>query len=60
MLSLTPTTIIITPITPIIIILTGVIKHDLDWVVTGWDSNTCDLWEEVQSTDFFWNRVTVS
>lgn len=37
----------------------GAIKHDLDWVVTGWDSNTCDLWEEVQSSDFFWNRVTM-
>ena len=37
----------------------GAIKFDLDWVVSGWDSNTCDLWEEVQSTDFFWNRVTM-
>ena len=35
----------------------GAIKHDLDWVVSGWDSNTCDLWEEIQSSDFFWNRV---
>ena len=24
----------------------------------GWKSSTCDLWEEVRSTDFFWNRVT--
>jgi glucoamylase len=37
----------------------GAIKHDLDWIVDGWDSNTCDLWEEVQSSDFFWNRVTM-
>jgi glucoamylase len=37
----------------------GAIKFDLDWVVDGWDSNTCDLWEEVQSSDFFWNRVTM-
>ena len=37
----------------------GAIKYDLDYVVEGWDSNTCDLWEEVQSTDFFWNRVTM-
>ena len=25
----------------------GAIKFDLDWVVSGWQSNTCDLWEEV-------------
>ena len=37
----------------------GAIKHDLDYVVEGWDSNTCDLWEEVRSKDFFWNRVTM-
>jgi glucoamylase len=36
----------------------GIIKRDLDWVAGGgWASNTCDLWEEVQSTDFFWNRM---
>jgi hypothetical protein len=29
------------------------------YVVESWDSNTCDLWEEVRSTDFFWNRVTM-
>ena len=34
------------------------IKYDLDWVVSGYDENSCDLWEEVQSNDFFWNRVT--
>jgi len=37
----------------------GAIKFDLDWVVSGWPSNGCDLWEEVQSTDFFWNRMTM-
>ena len=37
----------------------GAIKFDLDWIVTGWQSNGCDLWEEVQSTDFFWNRFTM-
>jgi glucoamylase len=36
----------------------GAIKYDLDWVVNGWSSNGCDLWEEVQSNDFFWNRIT--
>ena len=36
----------------------GAIKFDLDWVASGWNSNGCDLWEEVQSNDFFWNRIT--
>jgi glucoamylase len=31
----------------------------LDWVVTGWATSTCDLWEELTSSDFFWNRVTM-
>ena len=37
----------------------GAIKFDLDWIVSGWQQNGCDLWEEVQSTDFFWNRFTM-
>jgi len=37
----------------------GAIKYDLDWIVSGWQQNGCDLWEEVQSTDFFWNRFTM-
>lgn len=37
----------------------GAIKYDLDYVIDGWSTNTCDLWEEVQSTDFFWNRITM-
>lgn len=37
----------------------GAIQYDLDYVVGGWESNTCDLWEEVQSSDFFWNRITM-
>mmetsp|Transcript_21576 Transcript_21576/g.23533 ORF Transcript_21576/g.23533 Transcript_21576/m.23533 type:complete len:516 (-) Transcript_21576:705-2252(-) len=37
----------------------GAIKYDLDYILTGYDSNTCDLWEETQSTDFFWNRITM-
>lgn len=42
----------------------GAIKYDLDWLaigtngVPGWAQNGCDLWEEVQSDDFFWNRMT--
>lgn len=35
------------------------IQKELDWVNNGWNSNTCDLWEEVQSSDFFWNRYTM-
>mmetsp|Transcript_43627 Transcript_43627/g.61314 ORF Transcript_43627/g.61314 Transcript_43627/m.61314 type:complete len:548 (+) Transcript_43627:16-1659(+) len=34
----------------------GAVKYDLDWVAQNWESNGCDLWEEVQSDDFFWNR----
>jgi len=37
----------------------NVIKVDLDWVASNYDSNSCDLWEEVRSTDFFWNRFTM-
>ena len=33
------------------------IKFDMEWVLTGWDSNGCDLWEEVRSADFFWNQM---
>jgi len=35
------------------------IQKELDWVVDKYDSNGCDLWEEVQSNDFFWNRYTM-
>jgi glucoamylase len=37
----------------------GAIKHDLDYIVTGYSSSTCDLWEEIRDTDFFWNRITM-
>lgn len=38
----------------------GAIYYDLQYLVDGgWSTNTCDLWEEVQSYDFFWNRVTM-
>lgn len=33
------------------------IKNDLSWVFDHWQENGCDLWEEVRSTDFFWNRM---
>ena len=35
----------------------GAVKHDLDWVVANWQQSGCDLWEEVQCTDFFWGRL---
>eukprot|EP00052_Salpingoeca_macrocollata_P003348 m.35368 g.35368 ORF g.35368 m.35368 type:complete len:459 (+) comp13237_c0_seq2:1233-2609(+) len=35
----------------------GAIKFNLDYVAGAYKENTCDLWEEVQSTDFFWNRM---
>jgi len=34
----------------------GAIKYDLDWVADNWQQNGCDLWEEIRSTDLFWNR----
>ena len=34
----------------------GAIKYDLDYVAANWASDTCDLWEELRSNDFFWNR----
>ena len=37
----------------------GAIKYDLDYVVSGYNSNTCDLWEEIRDPDFFWNRATM-
>merc|ERR1712048_445665 len=35
------------------------VKQELDWVVANYSSQGCDLWEEVRSTDFFWNRYTM-
>eukprot|EP00339_Tiarina_fusa_P018567 CAMPEP_0117057448 /NCGR_PEP_ID=MMETSP0472-20121206/39891_1 /TAXON_ID=693140 ORGANISM="Tiarina fusus, Strain LIS" /NCGR_SAMPLE_ID=MMETSP0472 /ASSEMBLY_ACC=CAM_ASM_000603 /LENGTH=403 /DNA_ID=CAMNT_0004774353 /DNA_START=253 /DNA_END=1461 /DNA_ORIENTATION=+ len=37
----------------------GAIKYDLDWIVDNWQQQGCDLWEEIESTDFFWNRFTM-
>lgn len=38
--------------------LWGLIQTDLDWVAENWSSNGCDLWEEIRSSDFFWNKFT--
>lgn len=37
----------------------GAIKYDLDWVVSNWNQQGCDLWEEVRSDNFFWGRFTM-
>lgn len=33
------------------------VKFDLAWVQANWDSDGCDLWEEVRSADFYFNRM---
>ena len=39
---------------------TGTIQTSLAYLTDGgWSSTTCDLWEEVRSDDFFWNRVSM-
>lgn len=35
------------------------IQTDLDWVAANWQIQGCDLWEEIRSDDFFWNRFTM-
>lgn len=30
----------------------------MDYIFNSWTSEGCDLWEEVRSTDFFWNRAS--
>eukprot|EP00440_Ansanella_granifera_P040910 gb/GFBE01044361.1/.p1 GENE.gb/GFBE01044361.1/~~gb/GFBE01044361.1/.p1 ORF type:complete len:558 (+),score=119.96 gb/GFBE01044361.1/:1-1674(+) len=37
----------------------GAIARDLDWIVAHWREQSCDLWEEIRSDDFFWNRYTM-
>ena len=34
----------------------GLVSHDLEWVTENWQSEGCDLWEEVRSKDFYFNR----
>jgi hypothetical protein len=38
----------------------GAIKYDLDYIASTsvWAARTCDLWEELESSDLFWNRIT--
>jgi glucoamylase len=37
----------------------GAIKYNLDYIVDGYKSVTCDLWEEITDPDFFWNKITM-
>lgn len=30
----------------------------MDWIHPNWAQDGCDLWEEVHSNDFFWNRMS--
>lgn len=30
----------------------------MDWIHSNWKQDGCDLWEEVHSNDFFWNRMS--
>ena len=32
------------------------VSFDMEWVLDNWDSEGCDLWEEVRSDDFYFNR----
>jgi len=34
-----------------------VVKFDLEWVTENWDSDGCDLWEEVRDPNFYFNRM---
>ena len=35
--------------------LWSTISTDLDWVAENWQSESCDLWEEIRSSGLFWN-----
>ena len=33
------------------------VEYDMEWVTENWESEGCDLWEEVRSDNFFFNRM---
>ena len=33
------------------------LQFDLEWVQENWSTEGCDLWEEVRSNDFYFNRM---
>merc|ERR1719423_178288 len=35
----------------------GLVQHDMELVTENWKSEGCDLWEEVRSKDFYFNRA---
>ena len=35
----------------------SLVQYDLAWVVNNWRSDSCDLWEERHSSDFYWNTA---
>lgn len=37
----------------------GAIKYNLDFIAGNYNTTTCDIWGEIRSTDFFWNRITM-
>ena len=35
------------------------VSFDMEWVLGNWQSEGCDLWEEVRSNDFYFNRYKI-
>jgi len=35
----------------------GIVSYDLEWVLENWFTEGCDLWEEVRSDNFYFNRM---
>ena len=38
-------------------ILFPMIKYDLEWILEHWKEESCDVWEDGRSNDFFWIRM---
>ena len=36
------------------------VSFDMEWVVENWASTGCDLWEEVRSDNFYFNRFDIN
>ncbi len=34
-----------------------IVSYDMAWVQEHWTETGCDLWEEVRSDDFYFNRM---
>jgi len=35
----------------------GIVEYDIAWILDNWEQLGCDLWEEVRSDDFYFNRM---